>query len=73
MVFAESNLRVVHESGCGLEFNSLDALRLVDAHSGPTDQVAAAKEWMGARLISFLLYFRLAIVYPFTFYSFYAY
>jgi len=49
MVFAESNLRVVHESGCGLEFNSLDALRLVDAHSGPTDQVAAAKEWMGAR------------------------
>lgn len=49
MVFAESYLRVMHESGCGLEFNTLDALRLVDAHSGPVVKVAAAREWMGAR------------------------
>ncbi|XP_005090053.1 TIP41-like protein [Aplysia californica] len=48
MVFAENFLRVQHESGCGLEFNALDALRLVDAHSDPV-KVAASKEWQGAR------------------------
>ncbi|BFZ09862.1 hypothetical protein BsWGS_12901 [Bradybaena similaris] len=48
MVFPENYLRIHHKSGCGLEFNALDALRLVDAHSDPI-KVAASKEWQGAR------------------------
>lgn len=48
MVFPENILRVVHESGTGIEFNALDALALVDAHSDPV-KVAASAEWQNAR------------------------
>ncbi|CAL1534867.1 unnamed protein product [Lymnaea stagnalis] len=48
MVFAENFLRIDHQSGCGIDFNALDALRLVDPHSDPI-KVAASKEWQNAR------------------------
>uniref|UniRef100_A0A2C9LMD1 TIP41-like protein n=1 Tax=Biomphalaria glabrata TaxID=6526 RepID=A0A2C9LMD1_BIOGL len=48
MVFAENILRIHHESGCGIEFNALDALRLVDAFNDPI-KVAASEEWQTAR------------------------
>ncbi|KAH9499031.1 hypothetical protein Btru_005469 [Bulinus truncatus] len=48
MVFAENFLRLQHQSGCGIEFNALDALRLVDAYSDPI-KVAASEEWQNAR------------------------
>jgi len=50
MVFGENFLRLTHESGFGLEFNALDALRLVDAHRADSCmKVAASTEWQGAR------------------------
>ena len=50
MVFGENFLRLTHESGFGLEFNALDALRLVDAHRADSGmKVAASTEWQGAR------------------------
>ncbi|KAK3696970.1 hypothetical protein RRG08_023160 [Elysia crispata] len=48
MVFPENVLRVVHESGAGIEFNALDALALVNAHADPV-KVAASAEWQNAR------------------------
>ncbi|RUS75681.1 hypothetical protein EGW08_016547 [Elysia chlorotica] len=48
MVFPENILRVVHESGPGIEFNALDALALVNAHADPV-KVAASTEWQNAR------------------------
>ncbi|GFN75589.1 tip41-like protein [Plakobranchus ocellatus] len=48
MVFPENVLRVMHESGAGIEFNALDALTLVDAHADPV-KVAASEEWQNAR------------------------
>uniref|UniRef100_A0A0B7A290 TIP41-like protein n=2 Tax=Arion vulgaris TaxID=1028688 RepID=A0A0B7A290_9EUPU len=48
MVFPENYLHIHHQSGCGIEFNALNALRLVDAHFDHT-KVAASKEWQGAR------------------------
>ena len=50
MVFPENRLILIHENGPRLEFNSLDALKLVNAH-GETMQVAAAKEWQSTRYI----------------------
>ncbi|CAG5126453.1 unnamed protein product [Candidula unifasciata] len=48
MVFPENFLRIHHKSGCGVEFNALDALRLVDAHSDPI-KVAVSREWQTSR------------------------
>ncbi|XP_059142040.1 TIP41-like protein isoform X2 [Physella acuta] len=48
MVFAENCLKIYHQSGCGIEFNALDALRLVDA-STDLIKVAASEEWQNAR------------------------
>jgi type 2A phosphatase activator TIP41 len=44
MVFPDSWLRLDHETGCGLGFYALDALRRVDATRDPL-KVAAAEEW----------------------------
>lgn len=45
MVFPENRLQVEHgESGCGLEFSALEALRLVQVSGDPL-KVAAAEEW----------------------------
>lgn len=48
MVFPESMLKLEHESGCVLEFVSLDALKLVNA-TQETLKVAAAKDWSKTR------------------------
>lgn len=48
MVFPRNCLRVVHASGCALEFCALEALRLVDCHQEPL-KVAAAEEWGRSR------------------------
>lgn len=48
MVFPDSWLRLDHESGCGLGFFSLDALRQVDTTSDPL-KVAVAEEWSKTR------------------------
>ena len=48
MIFAENVLRVKHSGGFGLEFNALDALKLVDAHNDLL-KVAATKVWREAR------------------------
>lgn len=48
MVFAENCLKIYHQSGCGIDFNALDALRLVDA-STDLIKVAASEEWQNAR------------------------
>ena len=49
MVFPDSWLRLDHETGCGLGFYALDALRRVDATRDPL-KVAAAEEWGKTRL-----------------------
>ena len=56
MVFPENVLRVVHESGAGIEFNALDALALVNAHADPV-KVAASAEWQNARFVSSFILF----------------
>ncbi|KAL4232786.1 hypothetical protein ACF0H5_007473 [Mactra antiquata] len=48
MIFAENILRVQHSAGYGIEFNALDALKLVDAHHDPL-KVAVAEAWKEAR------------------------
>jgi type 2A phosphatase activator TIP41 len=48
MVFPDSWLRLDHESGCGLAFLALDALRRVDTTSDPL-KVAAAEDWRSTR------------------------
>lgn len=48
MVFPESTLELEHESGCVLEFVTLDALKLVNATQEPL-KVAAAEEWSKTR------------------------
>lgn len=49
MIFADNVLRVVHSDGFGIEFNALDALKLVDAHHDPL-KVAVSQAWREARL-----------------------
>ncbi|KAK3098111.1 hypothetical protein FSP39_016204 [Pinctada imbricata] len=48
MIFADNILRIEHNSGFGLEFSALDALKLVDAHTDPL-KVAVSQEWKEAR------------------------
>lgn len=48
MIFADNVLRLQHVAGFGLEFNALDALKLVDAHNDPL-KVAVAQAWKEAR------------------------
>jgi len=48
MIFAENCLRLVHQSGFGIEFTTLDALKCVGTEHGIV-QVAGAKEWKEAR------------------------
>ena len=44
MVFPGNSLRLEHETGCVLEFVSLDALKLVDSTCDPL-KVPVAEEW----------------------------
>jgi len=48
MVFASNSLCVRHDSGFGVKFTALDALRLVDAEHDLM-KVAVAQEWQEAR------------------------
>ncbi|XP_033107007.1 TIP41-like protein [Anneissia japonica] len=48
MVFGDNVLRIEHQAGFGIEFNALDALKLVDAHQDLL-KVAVAKAWQEAR------------------------
>ncbi|XP_034245870.1 TIP41-like protein [Thrips palmi] len=48
MVFPENLLRLEHESGLGIEFNALDALRRVDSGK-MTVEIACAEEWKASR------------------------
>ncbi|CAH1798915.1 unnamed protein product [Owenia fusiformis] len=48
MIFADNVIRVQHEGKFGIEFNALDALRLVDAKNDLM-KVAVAAEWQEAR------------------------
>ena len=44
MVFPESGLKLTHQSGVGLEFLALDALRRVNPSEDPL-KVSMAEEW----------------------------
>ena len=48
MIFADNVLRLQHAAGFGVEFNALEALKLVDAHNDPL-KVAVAQAWKEAR------------------------
>ncbi|XP_045197404.1 TIP41-like protein [Mercenaria mercenaria] len=48
MIFADNVLRVQHDAGYGVEFNALDALKMVDAQNDPL-KVAVAQAWKEAR------------------------
>ncbi|RNA38880.1 TIP41 [Brachionus plicatilis] len=48
MLFADNYLRLTHKSGFGIEFNALDALKLVDP-SADLIKVSVAKEWQESR------------------------
>ena len=54
MIFADNILRLQHEAGYGMEFNALDALKLVDAHHDPL-KVAVSDAWREARFRNFPL------------------
>jgi len=63
MIFAENCLRLVHERGFGVEFTTLDALKLVrNAQEQDIVQVADAKAWKEARLVSRTVDFMFEIV-----------
>ncbi|XP_014679923.1 PREDICTED: TIP41-like protein [Priapulus caudatus] len=51
MVFPYNTLRLVHDGGFGIEFNALDALRLVDAEQDLM-KVAVADAWKESRASS---------------------
>jgi len=51
MIFADNNLQLVHERGFGIEFTTLDALQHVTTEHDVV-QVAGAKAWKEARLVS---------------------
>jgi type 2A phosphatase activator TIP41 len=48
MVFGDNCLKIEHQSGFGLEFNALDALRLVDSERDLM-KVACADDWQKSR------------------------
>nr|CAG4647981.1 EOG090X07SL [Moina brachiata] len=48
MVFADNLLRIQHKNGSGLEFNALEALKLVNDHEDLV-KVAVAEAWKEAR------------------------
>ena len=48
MTFGGNKLSIQHASGFGIEFNAINALRLVDAHNDLM-KVAMAKEWKESR------------------------
>ena len=48
MVFGDNCLCVQHQSGFGLEFNALDALRLVNSEQDLL-KVACAEDWQKSR------------------------
>lgn len=48
MIFADNILKLEHQNGFGVNFNSLDALKLVDAHHDPL-KVAVSQAWQEAR------------------------
>lgn len=51
MTFDRNTLRVMHREGFGLEFNALDALKLVDAHNDHM-KVAVSETWTSTRLVT---------------------
>jgi len=51
MIFADNSLRLVHESGFGVEFTALDALKCVGIEQDVV-QVANAHAWKAARPVS---------------------
>lgn len=48
MTFDKNVLRIQHEEGFGLEFNALDALKMVDAKTDLM-KVAVAEAWKNSR------------------------
>jgi type 2A phosphatase activator TIP41 len=48
MIFAENVLSLQHSGGFGIEFNALDALKLVDPHMDHL-KVAVSQAWKEAR------------------------
>jgi len=48
MVFDKNRLHIEHQNGFGLEFNALDALKLVRDDQADL-KVAEADEWLAAR------------------------
>ena len=48
MVFPDSELSLQHETGVGIRFVALDALKCVDTRSDPL-KVAVAKKWESTR------------------------
>ena len=48
MVFGDNCLKIEHQTGFGLEFNALDALRLVDSERDLM-KVACAEDWQKSR------------------------
>jgi len=51
MIFAQNCLSISHEQGFGLQFTTLEALKRVGSQHDVV-QVAGAKEWKEARLVS---------------------
>lgn len=48
MLFGDNVLRIVHADGYGIEFNAIDALKIVNK-MGHTVKVACAQEWQESR------------------------
>ena len=48
MVFGENVLQIDHTAGFGIQFNALDALKLVD-NKHDLMKVAVAEEWQSKR------------------------
>ena len=49
MIYDKNILRIDHASGFSLEFNALNALKLVNSQHGPSFKVDGAAEWLAAR------------------------
>ena len=48
MVFGKNKLKMEHEGGFSLEFNTFDALKLVD-NSSPMPKVAYSQHWIQSK------------------------
>lgn len=48
MVFPNNSLEIVHKSGCSIEFNALDALKLVK-NENQSVKIACSESWKKAR------------------------